>query len=162
MKSASFAGALVALAIVVPAQAEDRKTAPVYNVPPPVASPWTGFYIGVGGGARTARTGLTTALLTVQTISGLQNVTSTSQGGSGTAQGSTSRVSPYAGFNWQIAPQWVAGIEVDAGFGRQTATLSGFPFSPGFGSTGDAGTVSRSKRHGTAACVAASVFCSHP
>jgi outer membrane immunogenic protein len=85
---------------------------------------------------RSARTDLTTTSLVELFTSGPNIVVS---GGSEAVRSTTSRVSPYAGFNWQIAPQWVAGIEADAGFGRQTATLSGFPFSPGFGSTGDAG-----------------------
>ena len=36
------------------------------------------------------------------------------------------RASPYAGFNWQFAPRWVAGIEGDAGFARQTSTRASF------------------------------------
>ena len=85
---------------------------------------------------RSARTDLTTTSLVELFASGPNIVVS---GGSEAVRSTTSRVSPYAGFNWQIAPQWVAGIEADAGFGRQTATLSGFPFSPGFGSTGGRG-----------------------
>jgi outer membrane immunogenic protein len=137
MKIGLFASAaLVAFAAVGPAPAQDRKAAPAYNGAPPVASPWTGFYIGVGGGTRTARTNLTTTSLVIQDPLGL---VFSGQGGSETVQSTGSRVSPYGGFNWQIAPQWVAGVEADAGFARQTATLSGFPFSPTFGSTGDAG-----------------------
>src|SRR6185295_10637940 len=41
------------------------------------------------------------------------------------------RASPYAGFNSQFAPRWVAGIEGDAGFARQTSTRASFavPFT---------------------------------
>jgi outer membrane immunogenic protein len=34
-------------------------------------------------------------------------------------------VSPYVGFNWQFAPQWLGGLEADLGLARQTATIFG-------------------------------------
>jgi outer membrane immunogenic protein len=133
--------ALVALAAAGPAQAQDGKQdgrqASVY-MSPLAASSWTGFYLGIGGGARRARTDISTSLVEV-VVDQPDNVIFSSDSGSATVQGTTARVSPYAGFNWQIAPQWVAGVEADVGFGRQTAKVTGFPFSPGFGNTGDAG-----------------------
>jgi len=38
------------------------------------------------------------------------------------------RVAPYSGFNWQIASQWVAGIEGDFGFASKTTTLAGMNY----------------------------------
>jgi outer membrane immunogenic protein len=35
------------------------------------------------------------------------------------------RFSPYVGFNWQLAPQWVVGVEVDRGSAGKTTTLLG-------------------------------------
>ena len=49
------------------------------------------------------------------------------------------RAAPYAGYNWQIGPHWLLGIEGDVGFANRTTTLGGFPFSPGFGIFSDGG-----------------------
>ena len=51
--------------------------------------------------------------------------------------GSAFRVSSYLGFNWQFAPQWVAGIEGDVGFAKKTTTLGAVPFTPVFGTFND-------------------------
>jgi outer membrane immunogenic protein len=97
-----------------------------------MASSWTGFYAGLGLGFRTTRTDATT--------------TSASQAGTvfdvaaGISRepldGSGFRVAPYLGFNWQFAPQWVAGVEGDFGLANQNTKLAGFRGSPAFLSTG--------------------------
>jgi|SRR5665213_1890638 len=50
------------------------------------------------------------------------------------ANGLAFRFSPHAGYNWQFARDWVAGIEGDVGLGNQKTTLSGeaYPGSRGF------------------------------
>jgi outer membrane immunogenic protein len=45
--------------------------------------------------------------------------------------GTSLKFGPYVGYNWQVAPQWLVGIEGDFGWGNQTTTLNGFAFSPG-------------------------------
>jgi outer membrane immunogenic protein len=69
------------------------------NVAPPVAFTWTGFYLGgnVGG-----------AWSTIQN-NGLGG------GNSSSVMGGVS-----AGYNWQFAPSWIAGIEGDAGWADLT------------------------------------------
>lgn len=93
------------------------------------ASPWTGFYIGVGVGPRVSHTDANTTFdsfgVTIPNISGRP----TDQ----TLDGTAVRGSPYVGFNWQFAPQWVAGVEGDFGFADQTTTLAGYSFTPGAG-----------------------------
>lgn len=109
-------------------------TTPVYKAPPAavVSAPsWTGFYIGAGLGFRSNDTRV--------------DVTSykTNVGGSSfdifavgctlgfscalgePFNGTAFRFSPYIGYNWQIAPRWVVGIEADWGIGNQTTTLQG-------------------------------------
>ena len=36
------------------------------------------------------------------------------------------RANPYAGYLWQFAPQWAAGVEGDFGFADSTTTREGF------------------------------------
>ena len=92
-------------------------------------SPWTGFYAGIGLGPRASRTDANTTFerirLNVPNLSGRP----TDQ----TLDGIGVRGSPYIGFNWQFAPQWVAGVEGDVGFADQTTTLAGYNFPPGSG-----------------------------
>lgn len=118
--------ALAALAVAGSAQAADMKAAPAYTAAPAIIAPsWTGFYVGAGVGLRASRADATS---TSEVVDGttLSVIGAVSQPLDGTAF----RVSPYLGFNWQFAPQWIVGIEGDAGFASQTTTLGGIPFSP--------------------------------
>ncbi|HMF23809.1 MAG TPA: outer membrane beta-barrel protein [Pseudolabrys sp.] len=128
---------LAAVAAASSAQAADMSAAPIYKAPPVIAaSSWTGFYAGLGLGFRTARTDVTTTSVSVNGV--FVNLT-----GLPTSQpfdGAAFRASPYVGFNWQFAPQWIAGIEGDAGFASLNAIRGGFASEPTdfSGSTGDA------------------------
>ena len=42
--------------------------------------------------------------------------------------GTAFRISPYIGFNWQLAPRWVTGIEGDGGFADRRPELRGLSF----------------------------------
>lgn len=122
---------LLALALAGPAHAADLTSGSFTKAPPPVASSWTGFYAGLGLGFRSTRTDLTT--------------TSASSGGipfdlsdavvTQPFDGTGFRANPYVGFNWQVAPSWIAGVEGDVGFGDQTTALPGFGASPSSGSS---------------------------
>jgi len=120
MKNGWLCGvALAALVVAGSAQAADLKGAPVYKASPIAAYNWTGFYLGVntGVGASQIRT-------TFPDVAGVF----IDRGGSVFAGGA------QAGFNWQFAPQWVAGIEGDVSFlgiNRSLRDLSGF--ADGFG-----------------------------
>jgi outer membrane immunogenic protein len=95
-------------------------------------SSWTGFYAGLGLGFRTTEDDLTTT-------SHLQTGPPVDLTGAALTQpfnGTGFRANPYAGYNWQVAPRWVVGVEADVGFGDRTTTLQGFT-SPAFGFSGD-------------------------
>ncbi len=67
--------------------------------PPPPAPTWTGFYVGINGGFGGDRNQYP---FTVGGISGTSNLNSSGFFGGG-----------QAGYNWQFAPAWVAGVEAD-------------------------------------------------
>jgi outer membrane immunogenic protein len=89
---------------------------------------WSGLYAGLGIGPRASRTDATTTGPNDPTLLAGPNGApgATSQPLNGTAF----RGSPYVGWNWQIAPRWVVGIEGDVGFANQTTSLPGVGFSP--------------------------------
>jgi outer membrane immunogenic protein len=111
-------------ALAVPAMAADMAPAPIYKapVPVPIVYGWTGWYVGANvGGARSndpvtvstsnvafcpASAGCTAASLTSQIAA---------QGSSGTFGGNKTGVigGGQFGYNWQVAPTWVAGFETD-------------------------------------------------
>jgi len=114
-------------------------TAVAAVVPPPTAmaaSSWSGPYLGLGLGARSS---LPDANMTAFTVGGVNALTGTCNtlatfGGCVTGEplnGTAFRAAPYAGFNWLIAPRWIAGLEGDFGFADKTTTLAGmtYPFS---------------------------------
>jgi outer membrane immunogenic protein len=112
--------------------------APVYTKGPiaPAAS-WTGFYLGAGAGFRSAN-------VSEQTLSAAEPGFSNGNlmdpdtcsfalcGTTSSLDRTAFRFSPYFGYNWQIAPQWLVGVEGDAGFGTRTSTINGVPL-PGAG-----------------------------
>jgi outer membrane immunogenic protein len=136
---AALTGAALALCLGEGASAANLTV----NAAPPPAPNWTGFYVGVHGGAAwqsnpkwnlfdpNAAAGLTTNMVNQPVISAARN----NAGAVGGIQG---------GYNWQFAPDWVLGIEGDiswasladhrtsplyaSGFG---GTTPGVPFGPG-------------------------------
>jgi outer membrane immunogenic protein len=102
---------------------------PVYTkAPPPVLPPvfsWTGFYLGAGVGFRSSQsnadvTGLTNRADTLDTVCAFLT------GGCVTSEplnATVFRISPYFGYNQQVAPLWIVGVEADVGFADKTTTL---------------------------------------
>lgn len=122
---------VAAINLAAPAQAADLAARPFTKAPPLVASSWTGFYAGLGLGFRSTRADLTTTSV-------LQDGVPRDLNGSVLTQpfdGAGFRVNPYAGFNWQVGPSWVVGVEGDVGFGDHTTALPGFRASPWAGSS---------------------------
>jgi outer membrane immunogenic protein len=103
--------------------------------PAPIAvASWSGFYLGLGFGTRSTRTDATINSFTENGVDAL------TPGAVGEPLNDTSfRLNPYAGFNWQVAPQWVVGIEADGGFGHKTVTLNGMRYPSSSFITGLAG-----------------------
>jgi len=122
--------ALVAAWSASSADAADLTPAPVFKAPAPVApaSPWSGFYAGLGLGFRASDTETTTISLTG---SGGAPIDLTGFSRSEPLNGIGFRAAPYVGFNWQVAPQWVVGVEGDLGFAKQSSALPAFSFGPG-------------------------------
>jgi outer membrane immunogenic protein len=89
--------------------------AQVAPAPPPLAYDWTGFYLGVNAGAAWGNTDWTYVSLPA----GPDGPTA-SHKISGPLAGAT------IGFNWQFAPDWVAGVEADLDW----AKIDGFTGCP--------------------------------
>lgn len=104
LAAASF-GAVSAFAADLPS----RKEAPVYAPPP--AFTWTGFYVGanIGGGwlENFNRTGWGT------TFNGLWWVPAYSTGNGGASSGGGVVGGVQAGYNFQLTPSFVVGLEAD-------------------------------------------------
>jgi outer membrane immunogenic protein len=107
----------------------------------PSETSWTGTYIGAGVGVRASQN---TASLksAVLTDTGDPPTNMLDQCGcflDSAMNGTSFRVNPYIGYNWQFASSWVAGIEGEFGWANQTTTLFGGngpgsqPFASSFG-----------------------------
>jgi len=92
----------------------------------PVAASWNGFYAGLGLGLRASGTEATTTGPTNDPV-----LFDAGNAASEPLSGTAFRGAPYLGWNWQVAPRWLVGIEGDVGFADQTTSLPGFGFSPG-------------------------------
>jgi outer membrane immunogenic protein len=127
---------------VVSGRAADLRV-PVSKAPPAVVGSWTGFYFGLGVGMRSTQADATvtsgTAIFAVgppnDLFFGCGSIAACVTGEP--LNGTSARISPYLGYNWQIGPRWVVGIEGDFGWASRTTTLSGmaYPGPPAFVTT---------------------------
>jgi len=91
----------------------------------PMAAPatyntWTGFYVGASLGGQWLNYNSTATVVPVGGVVGAtrsQNTASVRAGG-------------YAGYNWQIGPMWVVGLEGDYAWGNNSQTTAFFPGAP--------------------------------
>ena len=129
MKNFSLSILAVATLIAAPAIAADLPVkAPI--AAPPVAPAWTGFYIGGAVGGRWSDTNWNT---TCQETGQVGNtscnvfpdrfVTNNPQ----RFNSSAFRGSIYGGYNWQVTPVWVLGVEGDFGWADNKKTNAGIP-----------------------------------
>jgi len=130
-----LARSVVGIGLLLGAASADAADLPVKARPLPVAPGWTGFYIGVqAGGAFGDRTvGYTgdpaSALLLTGLLGlpGQQPVLPHSYHTSGATGG------VEAGYNWQVSPNWLLGVEADfsaggpKGRGTGTSVLASVP-----------------------------------
>jgi outer membrane immunogenic protein len=94
------------------------------NAPAPIAYGWSGFYLGAGVGARSSQVD---GDVTQDSINSFHSCAPGDffPSCSGASLNDTAfRISPYLGYNYQFATQWLAGIEGDVGFGSKTTTLA--------------------------------------
>jgi outer membrane immunogenic protein len=129
-----FASALIIAAVALGSSfavaADMSEPAPVYSKAPIIpAVSWTGFYLGAGVGLRSAN-------VTEQTLSAAEDGFSLMSpvechtllcGGAQSLDNTAFRFAPYFGYNWQILPQWLVGLEGDVGFGSKTSSINGVP-----------------------------------
>jgi outer membrane immunogenic protein len=95
--------------------AADLPAAVVHKAPPPVVAPsWTGFYLGVNGGASIGRNRTTDTTVVPGLAFPVFGADSTSRAPFGGIFGA------QVGFNWQAAPSWLLGVEADAQWSGQT------------------------------------------
>jgi outer membrane immunogenic protein len=112
-------GAIALLAMLAgPAGAADMR-APVLKAPPPPPAYWDGFYLGLNAGYGWGRTSSevesfdpATAALFAQANHLRPELLASSFRQSGGIAG------VQAGYNWQLSPTWVAGIETDFQYAR--------------------------------------------
>jgi outer membrane immunogenic protein len=122
---------LIALAgVTLPAAGADLGKAPLAP-PPVVVSDWSGFYLGVGLGARATESDWTTTCLSdLGIIAGCPgNAVFASRfttDNPASFDNTGLRVSGYAGYNWQFT-NMVLGVEADFGWGDNEETHRGIP-----------------------------------
>jgi outer membrane immunogenic protein len=114
--------AAAASAALAPAPAEAQST--------PAPPGWTGLYTGLALGARVADVGWdTTAVAPGFGVGGGTVPDPVTRGAA--LDSAAFRAGLFAGYNWQFAAQWVAGLEADAGWGRARRKLAGLPGAEG-------------------------------
>lgn len=115
------AASTVALAQIASA-ADLPVKALVHKAPVPVVPSWTGFYAGASVGARFANNDWRDDSFFPTLAPVVQTSDPTVAAGSAAA-----RFGGLAGFNWQFAPRWVAGVEADFGWANNSATVNPIP-----------------------------------
>ena len=87
--------------------------------PAPEKSRWTGAYVGLSAGARSSQAAWTTTDFSsfAPLVPGTNNER---------FNDTAFRGGLYAGYNWQFAPRWIAGLETGWGSASKTATQYGF------------------------------------
>lgn len=110
-----------AIAIQGKAVAADMQVAPMYSKAPPMAVDlWTGTYIGVSAGGRWTSDSWST----------------TGTYGSTDYDSSSARLGVYGGYNWQVQPDWIVGIEADIAWANNHASINSIPGLSGGSRTG--------------------------
>jgi outer membrane immunogenic protein len=112
----------------------------VYKAAPaaPWVPVWSGAYVGVSAGARLdhARWDTTQIYASDPILAGPPDITTTPA----YFFGATFRPGAYAGFNWQVMPRWLVGVEGDIAWGSSERTMGGVPGTFGNGSSSFVGT----------------------
>jgi opacity protein-like surface antigen len=124
MKKLPVGVAAIAALISTPVLAADMVTKAQPPVAPAPIFSWTGFYAGIALGAKWADTTWTTT-----SISFVGNLLQPAVDSSSPRSYDLSgfRWGGYAGYNWQVAPQWLWGVEADLAGANKTVTAAGIP-----------------------------------
>jgi outer membrane immunogenic protein len=97
---------------------------------------WTGVYVGAAVASRSSVESWATNLIGDE-AGGLMPADPTTTPASFFSSNAQGRL--YAGYNWQLSPNWVAGIEGDVGNGDSSMTVAGIPGTFGNGSQSPVG-----------------------
>jgi outer membrane immunogenic protein len=118
---------LVALMAAGAASAADMSVKAPRSAPVVPASDWTGPYIGAELGGKWSDVNWTATSLRDPpgVFVGIPLPMDASSPRS--YRPASLRAGGYLGYNWQIAPQWVVGVEGDAAWADKTANAVGFP-----------------------------------
>jgi outer membrane immunogenic protein len=112
---------MVAFTAVSAVHAADFPSKAVYKTPSTVAvATWSGFYVGAGIGARWTDSDWTTTAAFDPTGAPTPFTTDPN----GAFSNAALRLSGYAGYNWQVSPTWVLGLEGDFGWANNHGTLA--------------------------------------
>jgi outer membrane immunogenic protein len=132
--------AVAMIATVSMGTAASAADMPLKAPPPVVSAGWSGFYIGLGAGFRATTVDAKTVSYLRSGIDQIANCPNVVVFGGcvlGEPLNSAAiRVTSYFGFNWQIAPRWLVGLEGDVGLAERTTTLGGFRYPASFGMFG--------------------------
>jgi len=127
MKKFALAVFVLAASAMGASAADMDVKAPVYRAPEAAVSTWTGFYVGASLGGEQANANWATTSIGVA-APGFVIPPPTVDGSSPRSfHPSSGRFGGFAGYDHQFAPQWVAGIVLDAAYFNSTATTVGVP-----------------------------------
>jgi outer membrane immunogenic protein len=97
----------------------------------PIANNWTGFYLGGSVGGRWANSEWTTTCLQpgYRGIDGCPNnyPVLIANDNPATFDSASFRGGIYGGYNWQVAPLWIVGIEGDVAWAKNNKNHAGIP-----------------------------------
>jgi outer membrane immunogenic protein len=110
--------------------------APVYKAPAAVpVSDWTGFYVGASVGGR-----WDSSVWTTTSLEGPGFPPDPFDNPHRFTDGSL-RAGGYLGYNWQVSPSWVVGIEGDFAWADNNSSAASIPGASGASGTGDTASV---------------------
>jgi outer membrane immunogenic protein len=120
LKKVTIAIAAIAALMVEPALSADMAVKALA----PASPSWSGFYLGASVGGRWMDTTADELSVTINGTpqhcpAGVPCVLSDQ------LNGSTVRLGGYLGYNWQVSPTWLVGLEGDIAWARQTTTHFG-------------------------------------
>lgn len=129
MKKLSFVSMAIATLIAGPAMAADMAVkAP--RVAPAIVASWTGFYVGGAVGGRWSDANWNTTCQETGAVGNTSCIVFPDRFATNNPQSFNSsafRGSIYGGYNWQVSPVWVVGVEGDIGWADNNKTNRGIP-----------------------------------
>ncbi|MCP3471972.1 outer membrane beta-barrel protein [Bradyrhizobium sp. CCGUVB1N3] len=127
MKKLALAVSALAVSAMGASAADLAVKSPRYQAPEAAVLSWTGFYVGVSLGGEQANADWTTNSVGVVAPGFVIPPPTVDASSPRRFSTSSGRFGGFAGYDYQFAPQWVAGIVLDAGYFNGTVTTVGVP-----------------------------------